>query len=76
MDILLASALIGGIAGGLAVVVVGLLVPRKSCPRCSSRLPRFRKPENLCEAMLGGWHCPGCNARIGRDGALLPDEAG
>ena len=35
--------------------------------------PRFCKPSGLREAMPGGWWCPARNARIARDGLLLPD---
>jgi len=73
--VLLVIGLIGGIAGGLAVLAVACLLPRKSCPKCSTLLPRFRKPTDAREAMLGGWHCPSCGARIARDGSLLPDDA-
>ena len=58
----------------LAVLVVALLLPRKSCPRCGTQLPRFRKPANLNQAMLGGWTCPSCGAKIGRNGSVLPDD--
>ena len=79
MDIVLVGVigtlLISGIAGGLAVLVVALLLPRKSCPRCGTQLPRFRKPANLNQAMLGGWNCPSCGAKIGRNGSVLPDDA-
>ena len=73
MDIILTSEIIGGIAGGLAVLAIGFLVPRKSCPKCNTLLPRIRKPVDNREAMLGGWHCPSCNAKIARNGSLLSD---
>lgn len=75
MDTLLASGLFGGIAGGLAVFLYSLLVPRKSCPGCRTLLPRFRKPSSIREAMLGGWQCPTCSAKIARNGSLLPEDA-
>ena len=74
MDILLTPAVAGGIAGTLGVLVLGLLLPRKSCPKCSTPLPRFRKPADAREAMLGGWCCQKCGARIARNGMLLPDD--
>lgn len=73
MGLLTSAMIIGGVAGGLAVLLLGLLVPRKSCPRCNTSLPRFRKPSSGREAMLGGWSCPSCNAKIARNGTLLPD---
>ena len=72
---ILVIGLVAGIAGGLAVLALAYLLPRKSCPKCSTLLPRFRKPANAREAMLGGWHCPSCGARIARDGSLLPGDA-
>ncbi len=75
MDTLLTSVLIGGIAGGAAVLLIAFLVPRKSCPKCNTPLPRFRKPSNTREAMLGGWHCPTCSATIARNGSLLSNDA-
>lgn len=77
MYAILAFAVVGGITGGAAVLVVAFLLPRKSCPKCKTLLPRFRKPSNTREAMLGGWHCPACGASVARDGSLLssgPDD--
>ncbi|WP_313494679.1 hypothetical protein [Stenotrophomonas sp.] len=74
MDTLLTSALVGGIAGGLAVLLLAFLIPRKTCPKCKTLLPRFRKPSNTREAMLGGWKCPSCSAKIARDGSLLSND--
>ena len=71
METLLTAAVVGGVAGGLAVLVLGLLIPRKSCPSCRTALPRFRKPTDKSEMLHGGWHCPNCNAKIDRHGALL-----
>ena len=73
MDSSLFPIVVGGFAGGLAVLAVGLLLPRKSCPKCSTVLPRFRKPENITEALLGGWHCPNCRTKISRSGNALPE---
>ncbi|QNH14828.1 hypothetical protein HEP75_04301 [Xanthomonas sp. SI] len=55
---ILAFAVVGGIAGGAAVLVVAFLLPRKSCPKCKTLLPRFRKPSSAREAMLGGMAMP------------------
>ena len=73
MGTLSTAAIVGGVAGGLAVLAIGLLQRRKACPACHSLLPRFRMPANVRQAMLGGWHCKSCGARIGRNGALLPE---
>ena len=74
MDTLLTSGLVGGIAGGLAVLLLAFLIPRKTCPKCKTLLPRFRKPSNTREAMLAAWKCPSYSARIARDGSLLSND--
>lgn len=74
MDIWLSAVVVGGLAGGLAVLLWGLCMPRKSCPGCNKALPRARMPSSVRQAMLGGWSCPSCNSRIARDGTLLPDS--
>lgn len=68
MDFLLASSVISGVAGGLAVLAVIFLMRRKSCPKCCVLLPRFRRPESLREAIKGGWTCGSCRTTVGRDG--------
>jgi hypothetical protein len=73
MDVLTTAMIIGGVAGGLAVLLLAVLMPRKFCPKCKAALPRFRKPSSGLEAMLGGWSCPSCNASIARNGALRAD---
>ena len=73
MDIVLTAVIVGGITATVVVVAVAGLVPRKSCPQCSTVLPRIRKPVSKREAMLGGWHCPNCNAKIARNGSLVSD---
>ena len=75
MDTFLIAGVIGGVIGGLAVLALAFLIPRKPCPKCSAPLPRFRKPATTREAMLGGWHCEACGTRIARNGALLSDDA-
>jgi len=72
MDVLNSAIIIGGLAGGLAVLQLGLLMPRKFCPKCNTVLPRLRKPSSGRESMLGGWSCKSCNAKIARNGTLLP----
>ena len=73
MDVITTAMIVGGIAGGLAVLLLGLLMPRKFCPKCNAALPRFRKPSSGQEAMMGGWSCQFCNAKIARNGTLLSD---
>lgn len=74
MDTLLTPILIAGISGGVAVLLLALLLPRKSCPKCEAPLPRFRKPSSMREALLGGWCCPTCGERVARDGSPGPKD--
>jgi hypothetical protein len=67
MDLFSSATIVGGITGGLVVLLLALLSPRKSCPKCNTTLPRFRKPSSVREAMLGGWSSPSCNAKIARE---------
>lgn len=67
---LMASILVvAGLAGGLTVVLLGFLLPRRSCPDCGVSLPRFRMPQSTRQALWGGWTCPKCCAEIDRVGA-------
>lgn len=74
MGTLLTAALIGGISGGVAVLLLGLLLPRKSCPKYEAPLPRFRKPSSMRESLLGGWCCPTCGEGVARDGSPRPKD--
>lgn len=73
MDIAFVPVIIGGLAGGVGVLLLGFCLPRKSCPKCNKALPRVRMPSSVREALLGGLVCPSCNSRIAPDGTLLPD---
>ncbi len=53
MGSFLNDAVQGGIVGAIAVVCVALLIPRKLCPNCGERLPRFRNPQSVQQAMRG-----------------------
>jgi len=60
--------IVGAIAGAVAVVVIALVQPRRACPACGAKVPRFRAPASARQAMLGGWTCPRCGCRIDRKG--------
>jgi hypothetical protein len=62
------SALIGGVAGGLAVLLVGIFGPRRVCPDCGHKLPKFGKPPTGRRTVYGGWKCPGCGCEVDRKG--------
>ena len=75
MDTFLTSLVVGAIIGASTVLSVAFLIPRKRCPSCNLSLPRFRKPANAREAMLGGWTCQHCGSKIARDGSLAKSNA-
>jgi hypothetical protein len=64
----LAPALIGAVAGGVAVLLLALLQPRRKCPDCATVMPKFRAPGSGREALLGGWTCPKCGCKMDRKG--------
>ncbi len=64
----------GSVAGAVgAIVGLAAIAPPRACPRCGTGLPALRIPQDVREALFGGWHCPSGDVRIGRDGARLPD---
>lgn len=75
IDQLLNGLIAGSIAGGV-LLLVALLMPRKHCPNCEYKLPRFRSPQSGKQAMQGGWTCPNCGAEIDRRGHLIEKGAG
>jgi hypothetical protein len=79
MDVFLAGAVIGGIAGvagGLAVLAVAMLQKPRACPECGTPAPKFRKPANRRQALWGGWTCPECGCEVDRRGRKVeePDD--
>jgi hypothetical protein len=71
MEPWLSGAIIGGVAGGLAVLIIALVSPRQKCPNCGELLPRFRKPANRRQALWGGNTCPRCGCEVDRRGRKI-----
>lgn len=67
--------ILGAVAGGLAVGVIGLLIPRRKCPDCAIPFPRIRIPANARQAMWGGFTCPKCGCEVDRNGRKVPPAA-
>jgi len=65
-----------GLLGSLGLLLIALLMPRKHCPNCDYKLPRFRSPRSGKQAMQGGWTCPNCGAEVDRSGNLIGEGAG
>ena len=70
----LVPGVVGGVAGGLAVLLWGLMQPARRCPRCEAPVPKIRKPANARQRMWGGWTCTTCGAELDRKAKLLPDS--
>lgn len=71
LELLVAGAVIGvfgGLVGGGLVLLVVLLMPTKKCPDCGEKLPKFRTPANLNQALWGGTTCPACGCEVDRRG--------
>lgn len=64
------AGLLSGLIGGLFVLVLALLLPRRACPQCGKPLPKFRKPANTSQALAGGWTCPHCGCEVDRSGRI------
>lgn len=64
MEWWLASAGLGGLAGGFVVLVLVLTRPVKKCPGCGASLPRFRIPASLRQALWGGQTCSVCGCEV------------
>ena len=63
-------ALIGAVA--TAAVLIIFIVFRKPvmCEKCGAEQPKMRKPENMDQAMWGGYTCSGCGAQLDGRGKL------
>lgn len=66
------GAVCGGIIGGLAVVVLPLVLPRKSCPACAKLLPRYHWRDKW---LSGFWSCPNCGCKLDRNRRAVPPIA-
>lgn len=73
------AAIFALLAFGGAIVVYGTLVRNRwginpgevSCPRCSVKLPRRRKPRSIRQELWGGWTCTGCGSEIDKWGGEM-----
>ena len=74
MEPWLQVAVYGGIGGALAVLILGLLIPRRKCPDCGEPFPRFRKPANRQQALWGGSTCAKCGCEVDRRGRKIKDQ--
>ena len=62
-----------GLAIGLGLVLAVMVLRRRNCPRCIAALPGLRKPADAHEALLGGWTCRNCGAKLDRSARLRTD---
>jgi hypothetical protein len=56
-----------GLFGGLAVLVLGLLMPARKCPECGFVFPKFGR-KYARPGFSGGWICPKCECEVDRRG--------
>lgn len=68
------GGVVGGVVGGLAVLIVGLVMPRRTCPDCGEPFPRLRKPANRRQALWGGGTCKKCGCEVDRRGRKIGDQ--
>ncbi len=71
---MLTILIVGGIAGGLTVLGLAMLLPLPNCPECGEKVPRFRRPTGGSQAMRGGWTCTNCGCRMDRTGRKVSDN--
>ena len=67
------GGIIGGAAGGLVVLLIGLLSPPKNCPECGTPAPKVRTPANRRQMLWGGWTCPECGTELDRKGRRVKE---
>jgi hypothetical protein len=48
----------------LSLLVYKIQSKEKVCPKCQTRLPKWRIPKNRYELFLGGWTCPNCGTKF------------
>ncbi len=63
------------IAGAIAIYLGtknktkwGINTKPVNCPRCGAPSPGIRKPENMQQALWGGYSCTGCSTNIDKWG--------
>ena len=65
---MLKGAIIGAIAGAVAVLLLVIFQPARKCPDCGAPVPKFRKPATAKQAMWGGCACAQCGCQMDRKG--------
>ena len=65
------AGILGGLAGGAAVLWLAMRAPQCICPECRQPLPKFRKPASMRQLLWGGWTCPACAVEIDRRGKKI-----
>ena len=62
------GAVVGGVAGVLAVVLVALVIPAKKCPACGNKLPKLRSFRARAPAC---WVCRHCGCEVDHKGNIV-----
>jgi len=72
----------GLLGAGVVLVSFGTFAKNKwginansvSCPRCSKPFPTIREPQNVRQALWGGWTCTQCGAEVDKWGRELTSQ--
>jgi len=60
----------GALIGGIASIAISLLLPRRTCPDCGTRLPKVLNPftKTRRQWIHGGWVCHKCGCEVNTQG--------
>jgi hypothetical protein len=68
MDAAITGAILGAV---LTIIVLGWFIVNKKpvkCASCGREQPKMRQPDNMDQAMWGGYTCAGCGASLDAKG--------
>jgi hypothetical protein len=63
-------ALIGAVATAAVLIIFIVFRKQVKCEKFGAEQPKMRKPENLYQAMWGGYTCTGCGSQLDGRGKL------
>ena len=57
-------ALIGAVATAAVLIIFIVLRKPVKCEKCGAEQPKVRQPENMNQAMWGGYTCASCGSQL------------